>query len=64
MPDCCLVACHVCLSHPPATSACLPACLQALRSMGVQEPFSDRAQFGKLSPMSLMIDDIYHSVSV
>jgi hypothetical protein len=37
--------------------------VQALKKMGVEEPFSDRAQFGRLSPTPLMIDDIYHSVS-
>jgi serine protease inhibitor len=42
----------------------LRGCLQALKKMGVDEPFSDRAQFGRLSPTPLMIDDIYHSVSI
>jgi serine protease inhibitor len=55
---------------PPALLICLPACLpiclpalQALKDMGVEEPFSDRAEFGKLSTTPLKIDDIYHSVS-
>jgi hypothetical protein len=68
-------ACFSARTTPARLSANLPDCLlsclsanaphkQALRDMGVDEAFSDRAQFGKLSPTPLMIDDIYHSVSL